>query len=120
MSVNVDFDIRVRGFGANKKSAVKAVADFLADDGLDNDLEKTDGKEEVRFASDLPVIISKSYVYLPELEKRLGALAKAGGFVIELRTRVDSDDDQLWSTTIMPKRRRRGRRRSCPSTARRW
>lgn len=98
MSVNVDFDIRVSGFGG-KKAAVKPVEDLLAGEGLLDDLEKTAGKDEVRFVSDIPLIISQSYKYLPELAKQLGKLAK-GDLVIELRTRVEGDK---WSIEQMPK-----------------
>jgi hypothetical protein len=102
MSVNVDFDIRVTGFGANKDAVVTQVAELLAGEGLLDQLAKKDRKDEVAFASRIPIIIAKSYVYLPELAKALGTLAK-GGVAIELRTRLEGG---RWETSGKKEKKR--------------
>jgi len=98
VSVNVDFDIRVSGFV--DKKAVAPIEDYLSGEGLLDDLEKTVGKTDVRFSSDIAIIISRSYVYLTQLAKELGKLAKTNRLVIEFRTRVDGD---AWSVEHLPK-----------------
>jgi len=88
MSVNVDFKISVSGFGANKQAVVQQVSDLLAGEGLLDQLDTKDGKHEVVFQSGDPIIISKSYEYLPQLQKQLGGLAK-GGVAIDFKTRTE-------------------------------
>ena len=88
MSVNVDFKISVSGFGANKQAVVQQVSDLLTGEGLLDQLETKDGKHEVVYESEYPIIISKSYEYLPKLQKQLGGLAK-GGVAIEFKTRTE-------------------------------
>lgn len=96
MSVNVDFRINVRGFGTDKRAVVKRVSKLLDEEELLDDLETTDANHEVVFESRFPVVVSKSYEYLPNLEKRLAALAKAG-VAIEFKTRVDGSKWQIAS-----------------------
>lgn len=100
MSVNVDFDIRVSGTDFKVKAG--DVEELLEGEGLLGEMTKKVGKEDVRFTSGFPIIISKSYVYLPELTKRLKALA-TGGLVIEMRTRTDSKKASDWMIETMPK-----------------
>lgn len=89
MSVNVDFRIAISGFGKNKQAVVKQVGEILDEEDLLEDLEKTDGKLEVVYESGFPLVISRSYEFLPKLKNRLAKLAKAG-VAIELKTRVDT------------------------------
>ena len=87
MSVNVDFDFRATGLGERKDEVLKALTELLSRESLLDQLpEPKVSAAEIRFKSKMPLIISASHKWLPELRTKLDAL-EGDGVVIGLSIR---------------------------------
>ncbi|MCX5741661.1 MAG: hypothetical protein NT062_04075 [Proteobacteria bacterium] len=125
MSANVEFDIRVRNFGANKASVLAALAKVLQKELPDEFAAPTTTPDEIRVMSDFPVVIGKSYDFLPDLRERLAEL-ESDGITVELRVRIDSKRADEWEVVARraadeaaaTKPAKKGPKKPTPSTSR--
>jgi len=81
MSVNIDLEFTITNFSPGKRDAlVKAASDFLLlDQGLDAfglRVDVVEGGSKIRGKTAWPAIISRSYIWLPEVEKTWAELAE--------------------------------------------
>ena len=78
MSVNLFLEVEVRGFDRAREKAIRAaIGELLENEGLQRDFGKLSVKGgALRASTPMPVIISGSYKWLPEMQKALAAAVK--------------------------------------------
>ena len=102
MSVNLHLSLKISGYHANQAGAIKAaVADVFAREQLTDDMspltERSENEQPTlisRTNPDLPVIISKSYEWLPEMQAAFAAaVTQANGAPCEVAFEGEDADE---------------------------